>query len=98
MTANFLHLSEKHPVEDHLNINAVSNDEQLMSISGTINSTTESAAYTHDNLGRLVTSNQTSNGASAQRRFSYDRWGNRTGVWDAVTGGTQILVGRPLRR
>jgi RHS repeat-associated protein len=63
-----------------------------MSISGTstINGTTESASYTYDNLGRIVTSNQTSNGSSAQRRFAYDRWGNRTGVWDATSGGTQI--------
>jgi RHS repeat-associated protein len=66
------------------------NANQLMSISGTINSTTESAAYTYDNLARLVTSNQTSNGSSAQRRFAYDRWANRTGVWGAVSGGTQI--------
>ncbi len=66
------------------------NAGQLMSISGTINSMTESAAYTYDNLGRLVTSNQTSNGSSAQRRFGYDRWANRTGVWDAVSGGAQI--------
>jgi len=66
------------------------NAGQLMSISGTINSTTESAAYAYDDLRRLVTSNQTSNSASAQRRFAYDRWGNRTGVWDAVSGGTQI--------
>jgi len=42
------------------------------------------------NLSRLVSSNQTSNGSSAQRRFEYDRWGNRTGVWDAVSGGNQI--------
>lgn len=66
------------------------NSGQLMSITGTINQTTESAAYTYDDLGRLVTSNQTSNGSSAQRRFAYDRWGNRTGEWDAVSGGTQI--------
>jgi RHS repeat-associated protein len=61
-----------------------------MSISGTINGTTESAAYSYDNLGRLVTSNQTSNGSSAQRRFAFDRWGNRTGMWDATSGGEQI--------
>ena len=61
-----------------------------MSISGTINSTTESAAYTYDNLARLITSNQTSNGSSAQRRFEFDQWGNRTSVWDAVSGGTKI--------
>ena len=66
------------------------NAGQLMSISGTINSTTESAAYTYDNLGRLATSNQTSNGSSAQRRFVYDRWGNRTGVWDSVSGGNLV--------
>src|SRR5205085_5116669 len=66
------------------------NAGQLMGVSGTINSTTESASYTYDNYGRLVTSNQTSNGTSAQRRFAYDRWGNRTGVWDATSGGTQI--------
>jgi RHS repeat-associated protein len=66
------------------------NAGQMVSISGTINSTTESAAYTYDDVGRLVTSNQTSNGSSAQRRFAYDRWGNRTGMWDAVSGGTQI--------
>lgn len=66
------------------------NSGQLMGVSGTINSTTESAAYTYDNLGRLAQSNQTSNSSSAQRRFAYDRWGNRTGVWDAVSGGNQI--------
>jgi RHS repeat-associated protein len=66
------------------------NAGQLMSISGTINSTTESASYTYDNYARLVTSNQTSNGSSAQRRFAYDHWGNRTGVWNATSGGTQI--------
>ncbi len=63
---------------------------QLMSITGSINSINESAAYTYDLPGRLVTSNQTSNSTSAQRRFAYDRWGNRTGVWDAVSGGNQI--------
>jgi RHS repeat-associated protein len=66
------------------------NASQIMSISGTISGQTESAAYTYDNLGRLVTSSQTTNGASYQRRFDYDRWSNRTGVWNAVSGGTQI--------
>jgi RHS repeat-associated protein len=63
------------------------NAGQLMSISGTINSTTESAAYTYDLLGRLVTSDQTSNGSSAQRLFEYDRWGNRTAVYNGLPGG-----------
>src|SRR5262249_57851269 len=66
------------------------NAGQLMSISGTIGGLTESAGYTYDNLGRLLTSNQTSNASSAQRRFAYDRWGNRVGMWDAISGGTQI--------
>jgi len=63
---------------------------QLLSVSGTINATAESAAYSYDNLGRLVTSNQASDSTSAQRRFEYDRWGNRTGVWNALIGGTKI--------
>jgi RHS repeat-associated protein len=66
------------------------NAGQLISISGTVNGTTESAAYTFDNLGRLATSNQSSSGSTAQRRFAHDRWGNRTGVWDAISGGNQI--------
>lgn len=39
----------------------------LISISGTINSVTESAAYTHDNLGRLVTSNHLKTGKLLDR-------------------------------
>jgi RHS repeat-associated protein len=66
------------------------NSHQLVSLSGTINGTTESASYTYDLQHRLVTSAQSSNGVSAQRRFAYDRWGNRTGEWDAVSGGSQI--------
>jgi hypothetical protein len=61
-----------------------------MAISGTIESQTESAVYTYDNLRRLVTSAHTMNGVSAERRFEYDRWGNRTGVWDELSGGSQI--------
>jgi RHS repeat-associated protein len=68
------------------------NAGQLMAINNnsTIGGVAESASYTYDNYGRLVTSNQTSNGSSAQRRFAYDRWGNRSGVWDATSGGNQI--------
>ena len=66
------------------------NAGQLMTISGTINQTTESASYTYDLQARLATYNQTSNGASAQRRFGYDRFGNRTAVWNAVSGGSNI--------
>ncbi len=66
------------------------NAGQLMSVSGSIGGQTESAAYTYDNVGRLVTSNQTSNSVSAQRRFVYDRWGNRSEMWNATSGGSQI--------
>jgi RHS repeat-associated protein len=66
------------------------NAGRLMSVSGTINGQTENAVYGYDLNGRLVTSAQTSNGASAQRRFAYDRWGNRTGEWDATSGGNQL--------
>jgi RHS repeat-associated protein len=66
------------------------NAGQLISFSGTISGATESGGYSYDDLGRLATSTQTSNGSSAQRRFVYDRWGNRTGVWDATSGGNQI--------
>jgi len=76
------------------------NAGQLMTISGTMAATpckgcpdtptAENTSYTYDVARRLATSNQTSNGSSAQRRFAYDRWGNRTGMWNAVSGGTQI--------
>ena len=66
------------------------NTGSLMTISGSIGGQTESASYTYDLQNRLVTSSQTTNGVTANRRFAYDRFGNRTGVWDAVTGGTQI--------
>jgi RHS repeat-associated protein len=61
-----------------------------MSITGSINGQSESAGYGYDLLGRLATSDQTTNGVSAQRRFDYDRWGNRVGVWNALSGGTQV--------
>jgi RHS repeat-associated protein len=66
------------------------NSDQLISVSGTINGTIENASYTYDLQRRLVTSSQTSNGVSAQRRSAHDRWGNRTAMWDATSGGNQI--------
>jgi RHS repeat-associated protein len=81
------------------------NSGQLMSIVGTLGGSDESALYNYDGVGRLVSSSQTSNGQSAERRFAYDRWGNRTGVWDAMSGGNQIqsmtleqLGGAPTNR
>jgi RHS repeat-associated protein len=68
------------------------NAGQLMAInnSSTINGSAESATYTYDLERRLVTSTQTSNGASAQREFVYDRWGNRREVLDPANGGEQV--------
>jgi RHS repeat-associated protein len=66
------------------------NTGDLLSVSGTINGQTESAAYTYDLNRRLITSTQTTNSVSAQRAFSYDRWGNRLTVMDSTSGGNQI--------
>jgi uncharacterized protein RhaS with RHS repeats len=66
------------------------NAHQMTSITGTINGSAESAAFNYDLQRRLVSSSQTTNGTSTQRRFSYDRWGNRTGVRDSVAGGAEI--------
>jgi RHS repeat-associated protein len=67
------------------------NAGQLVGITGTINGMTESASYTYDNYGRLKSNNQTSSSSSANRTFVYDRWGNRTEVWQAgFGGGTQL--------
>jgi hypothetical protein len=66
------------------------NADQLMSVDGTINGADLDASYTYDLQRRLVTSSQLVSGSPVARRFAYDRWGNRTGMWNAVSGGTQI--------
>lgn len=67
------------------------NSGQLMAITSspasTINNQARNQAFTYDDLGRLTTA---TGWGMWQRRFTYDRWGNRTGVWDATTGGSQI--------
>jgi RHS repeat-associated protein len=63
------------------------NSGQLVSISGTINGQGRNQAFTYDNVERLVTA--TGWGTWA-RRHDYDRYGNRTAVWDAVSGGNQL--------
>jgi YD repeat-containing protein len=68
------------------------NSGQLMSMFGTLGGSDEGGLYNYDGVARLVSSSQTSNGESAERRFAYDRWGNRTGVWDAMSGGNQIQM------
>ncbi len=72
----------------------VGNSGQLVSVSGTINNQNRNQTFSYDNVGRLVTA--TGWGAWA-RRYGYDRYGNRTGVWDAVSGGNQLqtaLIGQ----
>lgn len=51
------------------------NSGQLMSITGTINSQTRDQAFTYDDMGRLATA---TGWGRWGRRFTYDRWGNRT--------------------
>lgn len=63
------------------------NSGQVVSITGSINGVSQNQVFTYDNVLRLVTATQSGSWA---RRYAYDRWGNRTGVWDATTGGTQI--------
>src|SRR5437867_12424024 len=63
------------------------NSGQVVNINGTINGQGRNQAFTYDNVGRLVTA--TGWGAWA-RRFDYDRYGNRTAVWDAASGGNQL--------
>jgi RHS repeat-associated protein len=70
------------------------NSGQLMAIGynpnnqpSTINGQNRTQNFTYDDVGRLVTA---TGWGVWQRRFDYDRWANRTGVWDATTGGNQI--------
>jgi hypothetical protein len=65
------------------------NSGQLMAISSgsTINSQARDETFTYDNVGRLVTA---AGYSIWQRRYAYDRYGNRTGSWDATSGGNQL--------
>jgi RHS repeat-associated protein len=66
------------------------NSGQLMSVTGTVNGQGRNQSFTYDNLGRLKTAAGWN--SSTNRRFAYDRHGNRTGVWDVATptGGNPI--------
>jgi len=76
------------------NGSAAGNSGQLVSVTGTINGQNRNQAFTYDNVGRLVTatglSSQPTEGTPWARRFDYDRYGNRTKVWDAVSGGNPL--------
>jgi len=64
------------------------NSGQLMGVTATINGAGRNQAFTYDNVGRLKTASGWN--SATNRRFDYDRWGNRVGVWNAVSGGIQI--------
>ncbi|MGH9762244.1 MAG: RHS repeat-associated core domain-containing protein, partial [Blastocatellia bacterium] len=57
---------------------------QLVSVSGTVNGQTESAAYTYDLNRRITSATQTSNGQSAGRGYTWDVFGNRLTETDTI--------------
>jgi RHS repeat-associated protein len=63
------------------------NNGQIVSVNGTVNGQNRDQAFTYDNVGRLVTA---TGWGAWERRFGYDLFGNRTAVWDAVSGGNQL--------
>jgi RHS repeat-associated protein len=65
------------------------NSGQPTSVTGTINGQGRNQAFTYDNVSRLVKATASGDWAWA-RRFDYDRYGNRTAVWDAVSGGNKL--------
>jgi RHS repeat-associated protein len=68
-------------------LTTANNSGQLMMISGAIGPQSRTERFTYDDLGRLATAYGK---GLWGRRYSYDRWGNRTAVYDATSGGNQI--------
>jgi YD repeat-containing protein len=66
------------------------NTGQLIGITAAINAQTRNQDFSYDQVGRLKTATGSDTTGSWQRRYGYDRWGNRTGVWNATSGGTQL--------
>jgi RHS repeat-associated protein len=66
------------------------NSGQPVSVTGTINGQNRNQAFTYDNVGRLATATGLSTQGAWARRYDYDRHGNWTAVWDAVSGGNQL--------
>jgi len=58
-----------------------------ISSGSTINGQARDETFTYDNEGRLVTA---AGYSTWQRRYVYDRYGNRTGSWDSTSGGNQL--------
>jgi RHS repeat-associated protein len=63
------------------------NNGQIVSVNGTVDGQNRDQAFTYDNVGRLVTA---TGWGAWERRFDYDLFGNRTAVWNAVSGGNQL--------
>jgi RHS repeat-associated protein len=66
------------------------NSGHVVSVTGTINGQNRNQAFTYDNVGRLVTATGLSTQGAWARRHDYDRYGNLTKVWDAVSGGNPL--------
>jgi RHS repeat-associated protein len=62
------------------------NTGQVVTITGAINGQSRNQTFTYNNVGSLATAT----GTTWQRRYGYDRWGNRTGMWNSTVGGTQL--------
>jgi hypothetical protein len=82
------------------------NSGQLMKIgtnpaittqNSTINGQVRNQTFKYDQVGRLASADASNwTGTTTwQRRYDYDRWGNRSGVWNAVSGGTKIQTVTP---
>jgi len=83
------------------------NSGQLMAIGSnpsgqpsSINGQNRTQSFSYDDLGRLVSA---SSWGISQRSYSYDRWGNRTGMSDSITGASQnvslqLSSGAPTNR
>jgi RHS repeat-associated protein len=67
------------------------NSGQLVTVTGTINGQNRNQTFTYDNVRRLMTATGLSTQGAWARRHDYDRYGNLTKVWDAVSGGNSLL-------
>jgi RHS repeat-associated protein len=78
------------------------NSGQLMAITSTINGQTRNQSFKYDQVARLTYASGSDSGGQWQRGYDYDRWGNRTKVWDLSAGVTnqtidfQLAVGVPI--
>jgi RHS repeat-associated protein len=66
---------------------ATTNNGNITRQTITVGATSIQQDYTYDELNRLRTAQE---GVAWARRFDYDRWGNRTAVWNGVSGGSLI--------